>query len=229
MPPLRVLILLRRVHTAESLNCRPTYDVAMPRSMSLVAWRLCALRSIETFDDAISLQPGEPIDPKDPIELIDLVLETYGEQTIGLFDLFHAAQILVAHPHTGVAFDLFRYARHGDAAFFVPDHVGGNPDDLRVYIGPHSIRCCDFDYGQPLQNADMSGGDSDCRCRTQCVQEIGRKRGKILVKYDDALGSRAKVMIGKSQDRLHRHGIISTSGPDGPKRSRSFGVTSLFP
>jgi hypothetical protein len=41
--------------------------------------------------------------------------------------------------------------------------------------------------------------------RTQCVQEIGRKRAKILVKYDDALGRRAKVMIGKSQNRLHRH------------------------
>jgi hypothetical protein len=106
--------------------------------MSLVAWRLCALRSIETFDDAISLQPGEPIDPKNPIELIDLVLETYGEQTIGLFDLFHTAQILVAHPHTGMAFYFFRYARHGDAAFFVLGHVGGSPDDLRVHIGPHS-------------------------------------------------------------------------------------------
>jgi hypothetical protein len=35
-------------------------------------------------------------------------------------------------------------------------------------------------------------------------------------KYDDALGRRAKVMIGKSQDRLHRHGIFSTSGPDRP-------------
>jgi hypothetical protein len=34
--------------------------------------------------------------------------------------------------------------------------------------------------------AHMRGGDSDCRCRTQCVQEIGRKRAKILVKYDDA-------------------------------------------
>jgi hypothetical protein len=74
-----------------------------------VARRLCALRFIETFYDAISLQPGEPIDPKDPI-----------------------AQILVSHPHTGMAFDFFRYARHGDAAFFVPDHVGGSPDDLRV-------------------------------------------------------------------------------------------------
>jgi hypothetical protein len=49
------------------------------------------LRFIETFDDTISLQPGEPIDPKDPIELIDLVLETYGEQTIGLFDPIHTA------------------------------------------------------------------------------------------------------------------------------------------
>src|SRR5580700_2203255 len=104
-----------------------------------VARRLRALRFIETFDDAISLQPREPIDPKDPIELIDLVLETYGEQTIGLFDLCHTAQILVVHPHTGMAFDLFRYTRHGDAAFFVPDHVGGSPDDLRVDVGPHSI------------------------------------------------------------------------------------------
>jgi hypothetical protein len=40
---------------------------------------------------------------------------------------------------------------------------------------------------------------------------ISRKRAKILVKYDDALGRRAKVMIGKSQDRLHRHGILSIS------------------
>src|SRR3984893_17491698 len=67
----------------------------------------------------------------------------------------------------------------------------------------------------------MSGGDSDCRCRTQCVQEIGRKRAKILVKYDDALGRRAKVMIGKSQDRLHRHGIFSTSGPDRPSLAKA--------
>ena len=92
--------------TAEVPERQTHLDVTMPRSRSLVARRLCALRFIETFDDAISLQPGEPIDPKDPIELIDLVLETYGEQTIGLFDLFHAAQILVAHPHTGMAFDL---------------------------------------------------------------------------------------------------------------------------
>jgi hypothetical protein len=42
-------------------------------------------------------------------------------------------------PHTGMAFDLFRYARHGDAAFFVPDHVGGSPEVLRVDIGPLSI------------------------------------------------------------------------------------------
>src|ERR1700738_4317233 len=117
-----------------------------------VARRLRALCFIETFEDTILLQPGEPIDPKDPIELIDLVLETYGEQTIGLFDLLHTAQILVAHPHTGMAFDLFRYARHGDAAFFVPDHVGGSPDDLRIDVGSHSIRCCEINPGQPLHN-----------------------------------------------------------------------------
>jgi hypothetical protein len=93
-------------------------DVTMPslEDARSVARCLCALRFIETFDDTISLQPGEPINPKDPIELIDLVLETYGEQTIGLFDLFHTAQILVAHPHTGMAFDFFRYARHGVAS-----------------------------------------------------------------------------------------------------------------
>ena len=67
----------------KSLKGKPTYDVTMPRSRSLVAWRFRAVRFIETFDDTISLQPGEPIDPKDPIELIDLVLETYGEQTFG--------------------------------------------------------------------------------------------------------------------------------------------------
>jgi tRNA (Thr-GGU) A37 N-methylase len=67
----------------------------------------------------------------------------------------------------------------------------------------------------------MSGSDSDCRWRTQSVQEIGRKRAKILVKYDDALGRRAKVMIRKSQDRLHRHGIFSTSGPDRPSLAKA--------
>ena len=59
----------------------------------------------------------------------------------------------------------------------MPDHVGGSPDDLRVHIGPHSIGRCEFDH--------VADG------RTQCVQEIGRKRAKILVKYDDALGRRA--------------------------------------
>jgi hypothetical protein len=111
---------------------------------------LGALRFIETFDDTISLQPGEPIDPKDPIELIDLVLETYGEQTIGLFDLVHTAQILVVHPHTGMAFDLFRYARHGDAAFFLPDHVGGSPDDLRIDVGPHSLSITASRFKTPI-------------------------------------------------------------------------------
>ena len=56
--------------------------------------------------------------------------------------------------------------------------------------------------------------------RTQCVQEIGRKRAKILVKYDDALGRRAKVKIGKSQDRLHRHGMFSISAPIGHRSRR---------
>jgi hypothetical protein len=51
-------------------------DNASLEEARLVALRLCALRFIETFDDTISLQPGEPIDPKDSIELIDLVLET---------------------------------------------------------------------------------------------------------------------------------------------------------
>src|SRR5580704_8112230 len=155
--PLRGLILLRRVHTAgvTERQARLRRDNASLEDARSVARRLCALHFIETFDDTISLQPGEPIDPKDPIELIDLVLETYGEQTIGLFDLFHAAQILVGHPQTGMAFDLFRYARHGDAAFLVPDYVGGSPDDLRVDVHPHSIRRCEFDHGQPLQNADM--------------------------------------------------------------------------
>jgi hypothetical protein len=49
-------------------------DNAPLEEARLVASRLCALRFIETFDDTISLQPGEPIDPKDSVELIDLVL-----------------------------------------------------------------------------------------------------------------------------------------------------------
>jgi hypothetical protein len=138
--------------TAEVPERQAHLDVTLPRSRMHVQSPDACVRCVlsKTFDDTISLQPGEPIDPKDPIELIDLVLETYGEQTIGLFDLFHAAQILVAHPHTGMAFDLFRYARHGDTAYFLPDHIGGSPDDLRVNIGPHSIWRCEFDHGQAL-------------------------------------------------------------------------------
>jgi hypothetical protein len=43
---------------------------------------LSTLRFIETFDGTISPQPGEPIDQKVPAELIDLVLEAYGKETI---------------------------------------------------------------------------------------------------------------------------------------------------
>jgi len=45
---------------------------------------LCALRFIETFDDTISLQSGEPIDPKDPIELIDLSQRSTEKLTVRL-------------------------------------------------------------------------------------------------------------------------------------------------
>src|SRR5712671_4436332 len=106
----------------------------MPRSMSLVAWRLCALRFIETFGDTISLQPGEPIDPKDPIELIDLVLETIRTRawrsissvTPGMETLPSSCRI-----HTE--------SRPSASSIFSTPlkswHVGGSPDDLRVHIG----------------------------------------------------------------------------------------------
>jgi hypothetical protein len=48
----------------------PRCDNASLEDARSVPRRLCALRFIETFDDTISLQPGEPIDPKDPIEPI---------------------------------------------------------------------------------------------------------------------------------------------------------------
>lgn len=80
-----------------NLNCRYCFrdgrlrDLARRASLkdlNLTACCLCALRFVETFDDTISFQPRKPGDPKDPIKLVDLVLETYGEQTIGLLGLF---------------------------------------------------------------------------------------------------------------------------------------------
>jgi hypothetical protein len=71
----------------KSLNGKPTYDVTMPRSRKRVQSPDASVRCVLS-----KRLTREPIDPKDPIELIDLVLETYGEQTIGLFDHFHAAQ-----------------------------------------------------------------------------------------------------------------------------------------
>src|SRR5260221_2282514 len=58
---------------------------------------------LEPPDQTVALQAGQPVDPEDPVELIDLVLQADGEQAVGRLDLRRAVQVLIFDAHAGRA------------------------------------------------------------------------------------------------------------------------------
>src|SRR5689334_5648028 len=88
------------------------------------------------LDQPLALEAGEPLDPEQAVELVDLVLVADCAQTIRFLGLPVAVDVLIADPDPRVTADLVTDSWHRNAAFPMPDHLGRHPDDLRIDIGP---------------------------------------------------------------------------------------------
>lgn len=63
-----------------------------------------------SLDQAIAFQPRKPLDPEDPVELVDLVLVANREKPFGLFELLGAVEIPIDDADLRVTLDFLRHA-----------------------------------------------------------------------------------------------------------------------
>jgi hypothetical protein len=94
------------------------------------ARELCRLG--EFLCHPIALELGNMIDEKHAIEMIDLMLQTRGEQPIG-FDLVRLSlEIEIVHLDASRTLDLFVIFRDRQAAFLIDAFLFRAPDDFRI-------------------------------------------------------------------------------------------------
>src|SRR5262245_36982576 len=95
-------------------------ESAYSRSGARCGWSTAIGMKLAKFlYDPFALQPRYPLDPENAVELVDLVLETDGEEALRLDGLRRTDEIFVAHAYPRGAFDLFGYAWHRDTALGV--------------------------------------------------------------------------------------------------------------
>src|SRR6185503_212340 len=81
----------------------------------------------KTLDQPLALEAGEPLDPEQAVELIDLVLVADRAQTVRFLGLPVAVDVLMADPDPRVTADLVIDPWHRNAAFPMQDHLGRHP------------------------------------------------------------------------------------------------------
>src|SRR6266436_1072663 len=110
---------------------------------------------LEAPDQPLTLEAGQPLDPEQAVQLIDLMLVADRAQTRRFLGLRVAVDVVIADPDPRMTRELVVDARHRDAAFLMHDHLRRCPDDLRIDIGPRAIDRVEVEHHDPQQDADV--------------------------------------------------------------------------
>src|ERR1700730_18018948 len=84
---------------------------------------------LKPLDQPLALEAGQPLDPEQAVQLIDLMLVADSAQALGFFGLRIVVDVAIADPDARMTLDVVIDAGHRDAAFLVHDHLGRCPDD----------------------------------------------------------------------------------------------------
>src|SRR5436190_20674624 len=84
------------------------------------------------LDQPLALEAGQPLDPEQAVELIDLVLVADRAQPVCFLGLQVAVDVLIADPDPRMTTYLVIDPGHRDAAFPMQDHLGRCPDEIRI-------------------------------------------------------------------------------------------------
>src|SRR6266849_140465 len=118
---------------------------------------------LEAPDQSLTLETGQPLDPEQAVQLIDLMLVADSAQARRFLGLHVAVDVVIADPDARMAPDVVVDTGHRDAAFLMQDRLGRRPNDLRIDVGPRAIDGVEVEHHDPQRDADMRRGDPDPR------------------------------------------------------------------
>lgn len=75
------------------------------------------------MDEPLALEAGQPLDPEQAVQLIDLMLMADRAQPLRLLGMGATVDIPIADPDTRMTLNVIIDAGHRDAAFPMHDHV----------------------------------------------------------------------------------------------------------
>src|SRR3954468_13878228 len=100
----------------------------MLRGHLAIAVASCPRQLLEALDQPLALEAGQPLDPEQAVQLFDLVLVADRAESLRVFRLRIAIDIVIADADTRVAPDLIVDSGHRDAAFLMQDRLGRCPE-----------------------------------------------------------------------------------------------------
>src|ERR1700721_2345278 len=95
---------------------------------------------LETLDQPLAFEAGQPLDPEQALQLINLMLVADSAQTLRFLGLHVAVDVPVADPNRRVTAEFVVDTGHRDAAFLMQDRLGGSPRALRIDVGPRPLK-----------------------------------------------------------------------------------------
>src|SRR5260370_42591922 len=79
---------------------------------------------LEALDQSLALEAGQPLDPEQAVQLIDLMLVADRAQTLRFLGLQGAVDVVITDPDARMTPYVVIDPGHRDAAFLMHDHLG---------------------------------------------------------------------------------------------------------
>src|SRR3984957_16141433 len=144
---------------------RPTTQDLPPLSGTDCSWRCVrtgiAMALFEFFAGADGSHVGHAIDGEDAVEVIDFVLQQFGEivRFCGADLSRSAAQILITHGNVAMTLDLHEDRQEAEARVPADDFLGAAFNDFRIDERPR-VGIGKFEKDDALEHAELRSCDA---------------------------------------------------------------------
>lgn len=172
---------------------------------------MMALIFLKTATNTLALERRDVIDEELAVEMVNLVLDADGEQSVGLEFLSLAVAVECAHPHALGAGHGLVEAGHRETAFFhlllalARENLGVDQTEGRVAVFG------DVDDHDPALHADLNGGQSDARRGIHGFKHVVDEPLDTGIDPGNRLGRATQPRIGEGENIEHGHGVCRVS------------------
>lgn len=148
------------------------------------------------------------VDEQDTVQMIDLVLQTGRQKSVGIDGLLIALPIEIAHRDGGRPFDIGVIVRNGQASLFVNTDIIAGGHHLRVDEDLRVLRIVfarDVDHQKPARDADLNCRKADPRRVIHGFEHVLDKPVEFRVNALHRLAFLAQYGIGQEDEGLDGH------------------------